>query len=125
MSSTAVKKLIEARNKAFESATNEWVVFVPNNFAFSHIVSSLLAATSTDDDPVQLIMAAGRAYVPIDQMPESPGQISSTTERPSIDKAITDIMASVWYKDQIVHRRQVDAKDAQCGKYTKACYPHG
>lgn len=38
------------------------------------------------------------------------------TKRPTIDQIIADIMASVWYKDQIVYRRLVEAKEMQIGR---------
>lgn len=87
----------------------------------SHIILSLISATPTEEDPVQLIITAGRAYVPIDQsafLPpgQSSEQISSMTGQPSVDEAIKDITTSDWYKDQVVHRRRIDAKEAQIGE---------
>ncbi|KAF8964071.1 DEAD/H helicase [Flammula alnicola] len=100
LSPAAVKKLIEARNQRFQQAVNE-----------------LLSATPVGDDPVHLLVTAGQTYVPVNHTifdsDEEPKMIPNSNERPPVDQVISDIMASIWYKDQIVHRRIVEAKEAQ------------
>ncbi|PPQ78161.1 hypothetical protein CVT25_015494 [Psilocybe cyanescens] len=100
LSPVAVKKLIEARNGRFEKAIHE-----------------LIVASSADDDPVSLLITAGRNYVPVDHSItlDSKKSMEIPTKRPTIDQIIADIMASVWYKDQIVYRRLVEAKEMQIG----------
>ncbi|KAF8906023.1 DEAD/H helicase [Gymnopilus junonius] len=98
-SHASLKKLIEARNERFMTAVNE-----------------LLAATPAGDDPVNLLVTAGRTYVPVNHSsPDAPKEISIPEERATVGQIITDIKGSIWYKDQIVYRCLVSAKLAQAG----------
>jgi len=72
---------------------------------------------------VDLLVAAGRDYIPVDRAVFAPEFKSDEPEfsdmkpfiRPPMDQIIEDITQAIWYKDQIVHRRFVDAKEAQIG----------
>lgn len=76
----------------------------------------LLAATPAGDDPVNLLVTAGRTYVPANHsLPDTPKGTPEAEERPSIEQVITETMSSIWYKDQIVYRRLINAKAAQTG----------
>jgi DEAD/DEAH box helicase domain-containing protein len=78
----------------------------------------LLIATPPSDDPVQLLVAAGRGYLPVDHavpVDEGTKSIPQSNERPSIEHVISDMMGSLWYLDQIVHRQKVDARRSQTG----------
>jgi DEAD/DEAH box helicase domain-containing protein len=117
MSPAAVKKLIETRSNRFISAVNEWVYScrvwsaVLNYFCCTRLIS----ATPEGEDPVRLLIEAGHNYVPVDHpipkedIPTNP----NLNQRPSISNVISDLTNSLWYVDQIAHRRTVDAKEAQ------------
>lgn len=81
-------------------------------------LSRLIVASSTEDDPANLLIAAGRNYVPIDHSValDTKALEELPTTRPTIDQIVSDIMNSVWYKDQIIYRRLIDAKEAQTGR---------
>lgn len=80
-------------------------------------------ATAAEDDPVDLLKAAGRAHIPVNPSegishatnsePES--AIPSSTDRPSVDDIIAEVQEQKWYKDQIVERRRFESKDGQTG----------
>ncbi|KAF4615135.1 hypothetical protein D9613_002873 [Agrocybe pediades] len=104
LSPAATKKLIEARNERFLRAVNE-----------------LLCATPAGEDPVNLLVTAGRSFVPINHSipAEDVNDIKDAMHpktsgpRPPMNQIIHEISQSVWYQDQIVHRRFIDAKAAQ------------
>ncbi|KAF9567647.1 DEAD/H helicase [Agrocybe pediades] len=104
LSPAATKKLIEARNERFLRAVNE-----------------LLCATPAGEHPVNLLVTAGRSFVPIDHSipAEDVNDIKDAMHpktsgpRPPMNQIIHEISQSVWYQDQIVHRRFIDAKAAQ------------
>ena len=83
----------------------------------------LLAATPNKEDPVQLLILAGRNYIPVDhslpgqEEPSAPASITKPNERPPINDIIFELTSSLWYADQIVHRRTVAAKEAQTGTF--------
>ena len=83
----------------------------------------LLTATPDKEDPVQLLILAGHNYVPVDhslpgqEEPLAPAPIPKTNERPLIDDVISELTSSLWYVDQIAHRRTVAAKEAQLGTF--------
>ena len=126
MSPAAVKKLIEARNNSFLKAVNEYDYRRPARDPFDYNFVRLLAATPDREDPVQLLILAGHNYVPVDH--SLPGQedpsvttsIPKTSERPHINDVISDLTSSLWYVDQIAHRRTVAAKEAQLGTFCLA-----
>ena len=85
----------------------------------SDFSSRLLAATPIGDDPVALLVNAGRTYVPIDHSsPDASQEVSKIGHGASISVIIEEIMRSTWYKDQIAYRRLIGAKDAQTGTIT-------
>ncbi|KAJ3762940.1 DEAD/H helicase [Lentinula raphanica] len=99
----ATKKLIEKRNDRFIKAVNE-----------------LLAAVSSTDDPVSLLQAAAREHIPIDpaHLKDNPSTdetahmpIPNSEDRASIDDILIELQEQQWYKDQIVERRTVDARE--------------
>ncbi|KAJ3835906.1 DEAD/H helicase [Lentinula raphanica] len=103
----ATKKLIEKRNDRFIKAVNE-----------------LLAAVSSTDDPVSLLQAAAREHIPIDpaHLKDNPSinetahmPIPTSEDRASIDDILIELQEQQWYKDQIVERRTVDAREGQTG----------
>ncbi|KAF9532377.1 DEAD H helicase [Crepidotus variabilis] len=102
MSPAAVKKLIESRNAQFVTATNE-----------------LISAATESEDAVQLVIMAGRNYVPVDHtLPlelDETHRIPNSNERASIEDILAGVMQEFWYVDQIAHRRTVAAKDPQIG----------
>ncbi|KAJ3976472.1 P-loop containing nucleoside triphosphate hydrolase protein [Lentinula raphanica] len=103
----ATKKLIEKRNDRFIKAVNE-----------------LLAAVSSTDDPVSLLQAAAREHIPIDpaHLKDNPSTdetahmpIPTSEDRASIQDILIELQEQQWYKDQIVERRTVDAREGQTG----------
>ncbi|KDR81414.1 hypothetical protein GALMADRAFT_89308 [Galerina marginata CBS 339.88] len=101
LSPAAIKKLVETRNQRFAQAIIE-----------------LVDATPPGEDPVNLLINAGHAYVPVNLSAPLTDEAKVPTalgERPSIDQIISNLMETIWYKDQIVHRRLVDAKTAVTG----------
>lgn len=76
----------------------------------------LLSATSEGEDPVQLLIEAGHSYVPVNHATPNDEDLPSIPipdQRPPINNVISDLTSSLWYVDQIAHRRTVDAKEAQ------------
>lgn len=99
--------------------------------AFLLIFERLLIATPPDDDPITLLVAAAKNFLPINQeMPcvyEDLKTIPQPSERPSIDGIISEIQTCNWYVDQIVDRRTIEAKEAQTGiipKYQRSTFIH-
>uniref|UniRef100_A0A8H7Y073 P-loop containing nucleoside triphosphate hydrolase protein n=2 Tax=Psilocybe cubensis TaxID=181762 RepID=A0A8H7Y073_PSICU len=115
--SNAVKKIIEARNERFEMAVHEYAQRFYTALMFMQMIPSrLIIASSRHDDPVNLLIAAGRSFVPVNHSVGDDKDLKEMpTLRPSINQVISDIMASPWYKDQIIYRRLVEAKAAQTG----------
>lgn len=80
-------------------------------------------ATAVEDDPVDLLKAAGRACIPVNPSEgishatnvELGSGIPSSTDRPSVDDIIAEVQEQKWYKDQIVERRTFESKDGQTG----------
>jgi len=66
-----------------------------------------------------MLMAAGRGYFPVDPtVPPADNVINPIplpNERPSIEQVIFDMLNSLWYLDQVIHRQKVDARVAQIG----------
>lgn len=68
---------------------------------------------------MNLLIEAGHNYVPADHaMPNQDApSVPSPDQRPSISNIISSLTESLWYVDQIAHRRTVEAKEAQLCKY--------
>ncbi|KAF9052741.1 P-loop containing nucleoside triphosphate hydrolase protein [Panaeolus papilionaceus] len=102
-SPAAIKKLVETRNDAFLSAVTE------------------LLQAAAGQDPVELVLAAGRNYVPTDPSATSVGtnedddDEGTSNERPAMAYLLDDITSSPWYNDQIVYRHTVSSKEAVLG----------
>lgn len=87
-------KLIEKRNKKFESAVNEF----------------LSRSASNCTDPVQTICDIAKSYVPIPSAPEAEEALFqsaklpgiTTFDRPSISEIIAEIKSLEWYTGQVV-----------------------
>ena len=87
-------KLIEKRNKKFESAVNEFLVRSASNYI----------------DPVRKICETAKSYVPIPSAPEAEETVLQSSkitsiipsDRPSISDIITGIKSLEWYTGQIV-----------------------
>lgn len=79
-----------------------------------------MSAATEGEDPVQLLVMAGRNYVPVDHTqplpPEEKPIIPKSNERASIVDIVTGITHELWYIDQITHRRTIEAKEPQIGK---------
>ncbi|KAI5124321.1 hypothetical protein M0805_008928 [Coniferiporia weirii] len=105
----AVKKLIEKRNERFE-----------------HAVGELLQATPASEDPVLLVQSAARDHIPVNPHEVVKKEdwssasrllaVPDPKDRESMDNIIEKIKLSEWYKDQIVHRRAIAAKEGQIGR---------
>ncbi|KIJ60621.1 hypothetical protein HYDPIDRAFT_32044 [Hydnomerulius pinastri MD-312] len=111
MSPSQTKKLIENRDNRFTCAVNE-----------------LLSATPAGDDAARLLQAAARDHIPVN--PKAKGLIPTQVEdskasdktiipgpeeRPSVDEVIREIEEQEWYKNQIVDRRTIQAREARQG----------
>ncbi|KAJ3802442.1 P-loop containing nucleoside triphosphate hydrolase protein [Lentinula aff. detonsa] len=103
----ATKKLVEKRNDRFIKAVNE-----------------LLAATSSSDDPVFLLKAAARDYIPVDpeHIKNNPSvdetahmPVPSSEDRAPVHDILAELQEQHWYKDQIVERRTVEPREGQTG----------
>ena len=91
----------------------------------------LLRATPKGEDPVVLLQAAAREYIPIDpnsrvsmaaamsaSQLQGPSKIIPDPEhRPSIEDVVAEIQKQDWYADQIVYDRVFEPKSAQIGVY--------
>jgi len=67
---------------------------------------------------VRLLINAGLNYVPMDHtLPMSQNECPSLkpNERPMLD-IVSELTTSLWYVDQLAHRRTIDAKEVQTGK---------
>ncbi|KAJ3741927.1 P-loop containing nucleoside triphosphate hydrolase protein [Lentinula detonsa] len=103
----ATKKLVEKRNDRFIKAVDE-----------------LLAATSSCDDPVSLLKAAARDYIPVDpeHISNNPSvdetahmPVPSSEDRVPVHDILAELQEQHWYKDQIVERRTVEPREGQTG----------
>lgn len=68
---------------------------------------------------MRLLVNAGLNYVPVDHTlcaSQDERPVPGQTERPSMVDVISELTDSLWYVDQMAHRRTVDAKEAQTGK---------
>lgn len=82
-------------------------------------------ATPENEDPVALLQAAARDYIPIDPNNKASLAIISSSQglrtvpepadRPTIESALEEIRSQDWYAGQIAYDRTVDAKDGQTG----------
>jgi hypothetical protein len=50
--------------------------------------------------------------------------ISKPNERPMVD-IVSELTSSLWYVDQLAHRRTIDAKEVQIGKVRGPGYRRG
>lgn len=75
----------------------------------------LLSASSEGEDPAQLLIEAAHSYVPVNLtiLNEDLSPILKSDQRSPMSDVISDLTSSLWYVDQIVHRRTIDAKEAQ------------
>lgn len=71
---------------------------------------------------MELVLAAGRNYVPTDPSATSVGtnedddDEGTSNERPAMAYLLDDITSSPWYNDQIVYRHTVSSKEAVLGE---------
>lgn len=82
--------------------------------------ASLLARTSETEDPVSLLQASGRRFVPVNTawnggVSNDPQEVPSSEERPSATKIIEEMEKKSWYKDQILFRQETHEKPARPG----------
>ncbi|KAF9471178.1 P-loop containing nucleoside triphosphate hydrolase protein [Pholiota conissans] len=102
LSPSALKKLIQSRNDRFRRAVQE-----------------LLNATPVSENPMDVLINAGRVYIPVNpsipvvDLVEGGKTVPNLGERSSADNVISELVTSNWYKDQIVYRRSIEAKGAQ------------
>ena len=89
----------------------------------------LLQATPKGEDPVVLLQAAAREYIPIDPnnqssiaaamtatQVQSPSKIIPDPEhRPSIEDVVAEIQSQDWYAEQIVYNKVFEPRIAQLG----------
>ncbi len=82
--------------------------------------SLLLACSTSGEDPVELIKAAGSRRIPLDPSLKDPRfakevimPIPSSIERPSINDVLTELQAQDWYHDQMSYRRSFPAKEGE------------
>ncbi|KAJ4488352.1 DEAD/H helicase [Lentinula aciculospora] len=103
----ATKKLVEKRNERYIKAIDE-----------------LLAATPSTEDPVSLLQAAAREHIPLDPayIKSNPSvdetmhmSIPNSEDRAPVHNILDDLQEQDWYKDQIVERRTVEAREGQTG----------
>ncbi|KAL0947334.1 hypothetical protein HGRIS_013453 [Hohenbuehelia grisea] len=109
LSPAAVKKLIENRNSLFLRAVND-----------------LIVVSSSGEDPVSMIQAAGRDHIPIDPSAKSlPDLIKASAShltvpdhdnRPSIEAVLSEVKVQTWYREQIVESRQFEPRLAKEGQ---------
>lgn len=69
-----------------------------------------------------MLQAAARDHIPVDPSSSLPGTkgkgkaaVPEPNERPTIDTILQEIQGQDWYRDQIAHRRTVEAKEGQLG----------
>lgn len=88
---------------------------------------SLILATEESEDPVKILREAAREHIPIN--PSTPtsttpknekltDDIPDTSSRPSVDDLIQVLVDQEWYREQIVFRKTVDAREPQTGMRT-------
>lgn len=86
----------------------------------------MLAATPAADDPVALLQAAARDHIPVN--PDHKGDyltvdetghmpVPSPEDRASVHDILVELEGQRWYKDQIVERRTIDAREGQTGSW--------
>lgn len=82
----------------------------------------LILAAPPGEDPVALLVTAGKNHVPIQHVlqHEEKEYVPFTHERPSIEQVLLDIKEEEWYADQIVHRRSIDAKSPEYGQWNRS-----
>lgn len=86
----------------------------------------LIEASPEGEDPVVLLQAAARDFIPID--PSNPSSLANVSasqgrlktvpepwERLSIEHLLHGIREQEWYSDQIAFSQTIDAKEAQLG----------
>ncbi|KAF8630387.1 hypothetical protein AX15_002944 [Amanita polypyramis BW_CC] len=105
LSPSAMKKLIESRNKAFEKAVDDLVL------------------TISGEDAVTLVKQYGRDQVPLNPRAKSPIEgpeppILDSEARPSVTSVIEELVSQEWYKDQIVHRRSTERRSGKTVQVT-------
>ncbi|KAG8908600.1 hypothetical protein FRB99_004888 [Tulasnella sp. 403] len=100
---TEVKKLIERRNARFVQAVDELLLACRNG--------------TEPEDPISLVTRAAREHLPLDPSQthnnSAHGTIPGPSSRPSIDDILEQLEGADEYRDQIVHRRTFDAREAQ------------
>ncbi|CAE6397294.1 unnamed protein product [Rhizoctonia solani] len=109
-----VKNLIEKRNERYCTAVDELIA----------------ACAVTSEDPVTLVTSAAHDHIPINPASILQGVhssssgapvIPSSTERPSVESVIQNLKDSYEfrpYREQIVHERIFDKREAHWGKLT-------
>ena len=87
-------------------------------------LTRLIVATPEGEDPVDLLQAAARDFIPIDpSCPSSLVNISASqgkpkivpepSDRPSIDAILEEIRKQDWYVDQMAFTQTIEARQAQ------------
>ncbi|KAG8705624.1 hypothetical protein FRC09_002844 [Ceratobasidium sp. 395] len=111
---TAMKKLIEKRNERFSTAVDELIA----------------ACMVTSEDPVALLTNAARDHIPVDptaildQTHASSSKLALPVPTPKDRKTIEEVIAELKlsedeghrYRDQIVHERVFEMREARWGK---------
>jgi DEAD/DEAH box helicase domain-containing protein len=81
---------------------------------------SLILATLQESDPVQMLQQAAREHIPVEPYllgaPTDQNSAVNTGVRPSMDELVQKVTDQDWYREQIVFRKTVDAKQPQFGR---------
>ncbi|EKM82852.1 hypothetical protein AGABI1DRAFT_125317 [Agaricus bisporus var. burnettii JB137-S8] len=106
----AMKLLIETRNDIFGQAVND-----------------LILATMHQSDPVQMLQQAAREHVPVVPYalitPSDQECATNTNARPSVNDLVQKIMDQDWYREQIIFRKTVDAREPLHGELGSSLSP--
>ncbi|EKM55638.1 uncharacterized protein PHACADRAFT_256401 [Phanerochaete carnosa HHB-10118-sp] len=83
----------------------------------------LIEATPEHEDPVTLLQAAAREYIPIDpnnrttlasiSSSQGPRAVPEPAHRPTIESVLEEVRKQEWYAGQIAYDRTVDAKSGR------------
>lgn len=81
-----------------------------------------MAASLAAEDPVLLLQSAAHDHIPLDpkaqaqaQLQGEPQEVPVSEERPTIEAIIEEAMTASSYREQIVHHRVFEARDARLG----------
>ncbi|KAF8721902.1 hypothetical protein AX14_010114 [Amanita brunnescens Koide BX004] len=100
LSSSAVQKLVESRNRTFERAVNDLIL------------------TTSPEHAAELVHQFGQDHIPVN--PRINGAIERTElsvpaweSRPSVASTIEELFLQEWYKGQMIHRRFTEGRTGQ------------